>query len=55
MDVQSGRKARFGRIQRHYLVQWKGSGHRTWIDEEELNCGALLQELYRERVIKNRF
>ena len=25
MDVQSGKKIRFGRIQLQYLVQWKGS------------------------------
>ena len=24
LDVRSGRRARFGRVQRQYLVQWKG-------------------------------
>ena len=25
LDVRSGRRTRFGRVQRQYLVQWKGS------------------------------
>ena len=25
LDVRSGRRTRFGRLQRQYLVQWKGS------------------------------
>ena len=54
MDVQSGRKTRFERSQRHYMVQWKGSGDPTLIDEEDLNCGALLQEFDRDRVSENR-
>ena len=55
MDVRSGKKTRFGRIRRHYMVQWKGSGDPTWTDGEDLNCGALLQELDRDRVSKNHF
>ena len=55
MNVQSARKARFGRIERQYLVQWKGSDDPTWIDEEDLKCGALMQVCDRDRVIKNRF
>ena len=55
MDVRSGKNTRFGRVQRQYLVQWKGSGDPTWVDEEDLNCGALLQEFDRDRVSKNRF
>jgi hypothetical protein len=55
MDVRSGRKTRFGRVQRQYLVQWKGSSDPTWIDEVDLNCGALLQEFDRDQVSKNRF
>ena len=50
IDVRSGTKTRFGRIQRQYLRQWKGSGDPTWIDEEDLNCGALLQTFDRDRV-----
>ena len=48
LDVRSGRRTRFGRVQRQYLVQWKGSGDPTWIDEVDLNCGALLQEFDRD-------
>ena len=55
LDVRSGRRTRFGRVQRQYLVQWKGSVDPTWIDEVDLNCGALLQEFDRDRVSKNRF
>jgi hypothetical protein len=55
MDVRYGRKTRFGRVQRQYLVQWKGSSDPTWIDEVDLNCGALLQEFDRDQVSKNRF
>ena len=41
-DVRYGMETRFGRFKHQYLVQWKGSGDPTWIDEEDLNCGALL-------------
>ena len=34
-------------------MQWKGSGDPTWTDEEDLNCGALLQEFDRDRVSNN--
>ena len=55
LDVRSGRRTRFGRVQRQYLVQWKGSVDPTWIDEVDLKCWALLQEFDRDRVSKNRF
>ena len=55
MDVRSDRNTRFGRIQRQYLVQWKGFGDSTWTDVENLNCGALLQEFDCDRVNKHRF
>ena len=55
LDVRSGRRTRFGRVQRQFLVQWKGSVDPTWIDEVDLNCGALLLEFDRDRVSKNRF
>ena len=54
-DVRSGMKTRFGKIQRQYLVQWKGSGDPKWTDEEDLNCGDLLQKFNRDRVSKNVF
>ena len=55
LDVRSGRRTRVGRVQRQYLVQWKGSVNPTWIDEVGLNCEALLQEFDRDRVSSNRF
>ena len=55
LDVRSGRWTRFGRVQRQYLLQWKGSGDPTCIDEVDLNCVALLQEFDREEVSHNRF
>ena len=48
LDVRSGRRTRFGRIQCEYLVLWKGSVDSTWIDKVGLNCGALLQEFDRD-------
>ena len=53
--VRSGRKPRYGRIERQNLVQWKGSGDPTWIDKKELNGAALMQEFDRDRVSKNLF
>ena len=55
LDVRSGRRSRFGRVQRQFLVQWVGSGDPTWIDEVNVNYGSLLQEFGRDRVSKNRF
>ena len=55
MDVRSCKKTRFGRIQRQYLVQCKGSGDPTWTDEEDPNCGALLREFDRDRDSHNLF
>ena len=55
IDVRSGRKTRYGRIHKQYLVQWKEYSDPTWIDEADLNCGAMLQEFDRDRVSRNRF
>ena len=55
LDVRSCRRTRFGRVHRQYLVQWKGSVDPTWLDEVDLNCGALIQEFDRDRVSKKRF
>ena len=55
MDVRSGRRTHFGRVQRQYLVLWKGSVDPTWIDEVDLKCGALLKEFDCDRVSKNGF
>ncbi|OWZ01179.1 LOW QUALITY PROTEIN: hypothetical protein PHMEG_00027491 [Phytophthora megakarya] len=54
-DVRSGKKTRFGRIYREFLVHWTGYDEPTWVDEAELNCGAILNAFQRERANRNRF
>ena len=41
-NVRSGLKPRFGRIRRQVMVYWKGYRDPDWVDEADLNCGALL-------------
>ena len=55
IDVRSGRKTRYSRVHKQYLVQWKEYDDPTWIDEADLNCGAMLQDFDRDRVSRNRF
>ena len=58
LDVRSGRKTRYDRVHRQYLVQWKPHSDPTWIDEADLSCGdcgALLQRFERNRASQNRF
>ena len=55
IDVPSGRKTRYGRIHKQYLVQWKEYSDTTWIDEADLYCGAMLQEFDSDQVSKNSF
>ena len=54
-DVRSGRRARYGRVHRQFLVRWKGHKDETWVDEANLNFGASLQEFERDRARRNRF
>ncbi|OWY99401.1 reverse transcriptase, partial [Phytophthora megakarya] len=54
-DMKTGRKTRYGRILREILVHWRGYEDRTWIDEADLNCGAILHEFLRDRANQNRF
>ncbi|OWY95807.1 reverse transcriptase [Phytophthora megakarya] len=54
-DVRSGKKTRFGRIYREFLVHWTGYDEPTWVDEADLNCGAILNAFLRERANRNRF
>ena len=54
-NMQSGRRTRYGRVQRHFKVHWKGYGDPSWVDEADLNCGALIQGWGRNREKKNRF
>eukprot|EP00644_Phytophthora_capsici_P011299 jgi/Phyca11/110676/e_gw1.18.312.1 len=55
VDVRSGRRTRYGRVHREFLVHWKGYEEPTWVDEADLNCGALLREFERKRANRNRF
>ena len=55
VDVRSGRKTRYGRVHRQFLVHWKGYSDPSWIDEPDLNCGAMLEEFERNRISRNRF
>ena len=54
-DMRSGRRTRYGRVHRQFKVYWKGHGDPSWLEEVDLNCGALIQERDRDRVQKNRF
>uniref|UniRef100_H3H5N5 Integrase catalytic domain-containing protein n=1 Tax=Phytophthora ramorum TaxID=164328 RepID=H3H5N5_PHYRM len=54
-DVRSGRKTRYGRVHREFQVFWKGYTEPSWVDEADLNCGALMHEFERERTRRNRF
>ncbi|OWZ00773.1 hypothetical protein PHMEG_00027964 [Phytophthora megakarya] len=54
-DVRSGKKTRFGRIYREFLVHWAGYDEPTWVDEADPNCRAILNAFLRERANRNRF
>ncbi|KAE8981799.1 hypothetical protein PR003_g21130 [Phytophthora rubi] len=43
-DVRTGRRTRYGRALREFQVYWRGYDDPTWVDEADLNCGALLHE-----------
>ncbi|GMF25375.1 unnamed protein product [Phytophthora fragariaefolia] len=48
-DMRSGRRTRYARTMREFLVHWKGYQEPTWVDEADLNCGALLQDYLRRQ------
>ena len=54
LDVRSGRKTRYGRVHRQFLVKWKAHPDLSWVDEADLRCGAILQDFERNRVSRNR-
>ncbi|ETO58427.1 hypothetical protein F444_23198 [Phytophthora nicotianae P1976] len=54
-DVRSSKNTRYGRTRREYLVFWKGYDEPSWVDEIDLNCGALLRDFDRGRTDRNRF
>ena len=55
LDVRTGRKTRYRRVHRHFLVKWKGYPDLSWVDEADLSCGAILIEFERNLVSRNRF
>ncbi|POM65899.1 Hypothetical protein PHPALM_18318 [Phytophthora palmivora] len=55
MKYKIREKTRYGRIYREFLVHWRGYDDPTWVDEADLNCGALLHEFLRDRTNHNRF
>ncbi|GMF46127.1 unnamed protein product [Phytophthora fragariaefolia] len=54
-DMRSGRRTRYGRTMREFLVHWKGYQEPTWVDEADLNCGALLHDYLRRQANQYRF
>ncbi|TKH92700.1 hypothetical protein FCN21_09425 [Campylobacter jejuni] len=54
-DMRSGKRTRYGRIYREFLVHWRGYDEPSWVDEADLNCGALLYDFLRDRTNRNRF
>ncbi|OWZ18964.1 hypothetical protein PHMEG_0006852 [Phytophthora megakarya] len=53
--MRTDKKTRYGRIYRESLVHWYGYEVPTWVDEVDINCGALLYEFLRDRTNHIRF
>ncbi|KAG2919700.1 hypothetical protein PC114_g6369 [Phytophthora cactorum] len=53
--MRSGKRTRYDWIYREFLVHWRGYEDPSWVDEADLNCGALLHEFLRECANHNRF
>ncbi|KAE8990640.1 hypothetical protein PR001_g21435 [Phytophthora rubi] len=54
-DMRTGRRTRYGRVHREFLVYWRGYEDPPWVDEADMNCGALMREYERGLVNRNRF
>ncbi|KAE8914767.1 hypothetical protein PF005_g10651 [Phytophthora fragariae] len=54
-DVRTGRRTRYRRTLREFQVYWRGYDDPTWVDEADLNCGALLHEFLQDRAKQSRF
>jgi hypothetical protein len=54
-DVRTGRRTRYGRTLREFKVHWRCYEDPTWVDEADLNCGALLREFLQDRAKRSRF
>ncbi|POM66309.1 Hypothetical protein PHPALM_17854 [Phytophthora palmivora] len=48
VDMRSGKRTRYGRTLREFLVFWKGYDEPMWVDDADLNCGALLYDYRRD-------
>ncbi|POM68487.1 Reverse transcriptase [Phytophthora palmivora] len=55
VDMRSGKRTRYGRTLREFLVHWKVYDEPAWVDEADFNCGALLYDYLRNRTNRNRF
>ncbi|POM81060.1 Hypothetical protein PHPALM_1032 [Phytophthora palmivora] len=55
VGMRSGKRTRYGRTLLEFLVHWKGYDEPTWVDEADLNCGALLYDYLQNRTNRNRF
>ncbi|KAK1931499.1 Retrovirus-related Pol polyprotein from transposon 412 [Phytophthora citrophthora] len=53
--MRCGKRTRYGRIYREFLVHWVGYNEPTWVDEADLNCEAILNSFLRNHVNRNRF
>ncbi|OWZ02114.1 hypothetical protein PHMEG_00026378, partial [Phytophthora megakarya] len=54
-DMRTGRRTRYDRILREFLIYWRANEDPTLVDEADLNCGAILHEFLRDRANQNRF
>ncbi|OWY95712.1 reverse transcriptase, partial [Phytophthora megakarya] len=43
-DMRTGKRTIYGRIDREFLIHRRGYEDPTWVDEADLNCGALRYE-----------
>ena len=55
LESRTNKKTRYGRQRREFLIRWKGCADPSWVDEVDLNCGALLREFERKVTNHNRF
>ncbi|KAE8887483.1 hypothetical protein PF003_g28299 [Phytophthora fragariae] len=54
-DMKAVKRTRYDRIYREFLVHWRGYEDPSWVDEADLNCGALLHEFLSRHTSRNRF
>ena len=54
LDVRRKRYSRTGRVQKEYLIKWKGYNETTWEKETDLNCPSLLDEFNKQQRRKER-